>query len=170
MLTRRRFFAAACVVAGGAAVGVSYRRWSLDMSGIEPILARIDGIRSLDDDRELTILTEARAAFFARPDAADHLVVWFRLFERFPEDDGYGVLKAVLHDIERVSGYERWAVASVAARPSRFPLMMIERMVNSGQRQCDGVGLLDLLSRVASDATCPASVSADARHFLANCE
>ncbi len=167
MLTRRRLIVVGCVTAGVAAVAVLFRRPEGLMGSIQTIVARIDAIWSLDDADELKALGDARDAFFAHPAAADHLGVWFRLFERFPEDDGYESLWSVLHRIESVAGYEPLAAESAGSRPSRFPVYMVERLVNGGRRQVGGVPLLELLGRVAADAGCPASVREDARHYLA---
>lgn len=167
MLTRRQLLLAGCVATGGVAVAVLLRREWGPMASIHPVVARIDAIRSLDDSDELVALGAARDAFFAHPDAAGHLGVWFRLFERFPEDDGYESLWSILHRIERVAGYEPLAVASVGSRPSRFPVYMVERLVDGGWREVVGVDLLGLLGQVAANAGCPESVRKDASYFLA---
>ena len=162
MFTRRRLLVASCVAV--VAVVLGRRPWGTPR--MQPIVDRIDAIRSLDNADDLDALVTARDMFFAHPATADHLGVWFRLFERFPEDDGYGVLWSVLHRVEAVPGYEQLAVESVAARPSRFPVDLVQRMVNSGRLAVGGVALLELLGRVAADEGCPASVREDARYFL----
>ena len=79
---------------------------------IARIVASIDARTSVDDELQLRSLQELTARFFeSQPGVAD-LAVWFRLFERFPEDDGYESFWAILHGIETVPGSEELIVAS----------------------------------------------------------
>jgi hypothetical protein len=53
------------------------------------IVAAVDDLSDVTNEEDLQRLVALIDAFFAAPEAADHLQVWFRLFERFPTDDGY---------------------------------------------------------------------------------
>src|ERR1700733_10885117 len=105
----------------------------------------VDGITSVHDVEQLAALEKSVECYFASPEASQHLQVWFRLFERFPEDDAYGIFWAILHGIERHEGYEPLVVESVGRQPSRFAVSMINRILNAGQTHVDGANLLSLL-------------------------
>jgi hypothetical protein len=129
---------------------------------MQTIIDTIDGITSLTDEAQLRRLEAAMDAYFAAPDAADHLDVWFRLYERFPEDDAFGICWTILHGIERFPASDRLVVASVRRKPSSFPVMMINRLINSGQSRVGDVELLALLQAVSLDQTAPERVRAEA--------
>jgi hypothetical protein len=95
------------------------------------------------------------------------LVVWFRLYERFPEADGCGVFWSILHGIESQHGCETLVVESVRRQPSQFPLLMLNRLLNAGMRWASGVELLELLQQVAANEQCLPSVRRAAKSFLA---
>jgi hypothetical protein len=133
---------------------------------IKEVIAAIDGLTSVDTTEELSRLQDLVDRYFSSQKAADHLGVWFRLYERFPEADGYGVFWTILHGIEATPGYEPLIVESVRRYPSQFPLLMVNRQLNGGVRQIGGVDLLEVLRQVATDERCLPSVRIDARGFL----
>jgi len=135
-------------------------------SDIRQIIAEIDAITSVDDDEQLKSLDCAMTEYFAHSDAALHVQVWFRLFERFPEDDAYEMFWSILHEIERLPNYERELVHSMQRRPSRFPVSMVYRRLNAGLRFVGDADLMSLLASVAVDETCPTSVREDAEGYL----
>jgi hypothetical protein len=134
--------------------------------GIETLVAAIDAVDSIGGQVELKRLQELADLYFTHGKASSHLDVWFRLYERFPEEDGFGVFWSFLHGIETHAGYEVLVVESVRRYPSRFPVLMLNRMLNGGVRRAGGRDLLDLLREVAADETCRASVREDAADFL----
>ena len=136
------------------------------MTDLRQVTAAVDSISSVDDAAQLAALQRAVDQFFASSAPAQHLDVWFRLFERFPEDDGYEMFWSVLHGLEAQPGYEPLVVESVRRRPSQFPVLMLNRMLNAGQTAVGDVDLLALLESVAADESCPASVRDDARRFV----
>ena len=133
---------------------------------IYEIIAAIDAIDSATDSAQLQVLDHAMQEFFAVPDAARHVQVLFRLFERFPEDDGYESFWSILHGIESLPNYEQEVIASVQRRASQFPVLMINRMLNAGQQRVGDIDLMRLLESVAADTNCPESVRNDARGFI----
>ena len=74
----------------------------------------------------------------------------FDLFERFPDDDGYGVFSWFMHAIEASGGYEARLLESVARRPGGFNVMMVVRFLNAGISQLEGKDLLVLLRTLAA--------------------
>jgi len=134
---------------------------------VSTIAAGIDAISSVDDIDQLRSLEELISRFFRLPRQAGDLAVWFRLFERFPEDDGYEIFWTILHGIEAVPGVERLVVESVLRRPSRFPVQMLNRMLNAGTTQVDGTSVMSLLESVVSNPASAESVRDDAQEFIA---
>ncbi len=133
---------------------------------IEQIVAALDAISSVDDEAQLKSLDRLIATFFTHPDAPKHVGVWFRLFERFPEDDAYEMFWSVLHGIEKLPNYETELIASIRRRPSEFPVRMVNRMLNAGQTQAEGVDLMSLLELVANDQTSLPRVRESAKDYI----
>lgn len=134
--------------------------------GIREVVAAVDALPTVDAVDDLARLQDCADRFFPDPRAADHLGVWFRLYERFPEADGHGVFWSVLHGLEAQPGYGWLVVESVLRRPSRFPVSMANRLLNEGVQSVGGVDLLGLLGAVAADPQCAPSVREDARGIL----
>lgn len=133
--------------------------------GIRHIVEDIDAlmpVRGGDLDRLQALIDE----FFASRPSAAHLGVWFRLFERFPEDHGNGVFWAILHCLEAQPGCGAAVVASVRRRPTHYPVMMVNRMLNGGITTADGTDLLGLLRAVAEDESVSIGIRRDAERFI----
>jgi hypothetical protein len=109
--------------------------------------------RRLDD-----LLGELWAAGAAGRHVADLLAV----LERFPEDDGAGVLWSVVHGVESLPGYEPELVRSVRRGPSMLGVTMVGRLLNSGASEVSGVPLVGLLREIAASPAAPESVRSDA--------
>jgi hypothetical protein len=58
--------------------------------------------------------------------------VMLGVLERFPEEDGAGVLWSIVHGLESLSDYEDKLVESIWRQPSHIGLVMISRIVNTG--------------------------------------
>jgi hypothetical protein len=129
------------------------------------VVEAVDSISSVREVDELALLQGLIDHYFASAEAAQHLEVWFRLFERFPSDDAYEMFWSILHGIEDQPGFEPLVVESVRRQPSRFPVMMLNHLLNSGQVVVDGVDLLSLLRSVATDKSCLPIVRQDAHRF-----
>jgi hypothetical protein len=125
---------------------------------IRQVVADIDALAPADpDDLDLDRLQALAGEYFSLADAPAHLDVWFRLFERFPEFDGYGVFWTILHGIEAQPGSDEAVVASVRRHPTRLPVSMVGWMLNAGITSAGGTDLRGLLREVASGPH-PASV------------
>jgi hypothetical protein len=134
---------------------------------IQDVVAAVDGLApSGPHDLDLDCLHSLAQEYFSFPEAPAQLDVWFRLYERFPESDGHGVFWAILHAIEAQRGSDEFAVASVRRRPARFPVMMVNRMLNAGTKTVGGVDLLALLVQVAADARNPAGIRREVESYL----
>jgi hypothetical protein len=61
-----------------------------------------------------------------------HLRVLFRVFERFPEEDGSGVLWSIVHGIEALDiDYEAALRESLSRQPSHMGGIMLQRLEKS---------------------------------------
>lgn len=74
----------------------------------------------------------------------------FDLYERFPEEDGYGLFSWLMHALEASGGYETQLLESVSRKPGGFTVMMIGRLVNADVLQLQGTNLLTLLESLAA--------------------
>jgi hypothetical protein len=72
----------------------------------------------------------------------------FNVFERFPDDDGAGVLWSIVHGVERFKTYDRELVESLRRQPSMMGFAMIIRMKNSGANVMGGVEFDALLTEL----------------------
>jgi hypothetical protein len=130
------------------------------------VVAAIDRLASVRAPNDLARLQELAERYFALPEAPEHLGVWFRLYERFPEDDAFGVFWTVLHGVEAQPNFEQLVIESVRRRPSGFPVRMVNGLLNAGIRQVGGVQLLELLQEVAGDDRSPPGLREEAVGFL----
>jgi hypothetical protein len=77
------------------------------------------------------------------------------VFERFPDEDGFGVFWSILHCLEKCGGYESLLVDSAMRVPVEFNLSMVNRLLNSGVSEVDGHRLICVLEAAAnSDKVC----------------
>jgi hypothetical protein len=133
------------------------------------ITAAVAAITSLTDVDQLKQL-DAMAVDYAglpKPEAEAGLEIWFRLYERFPDDDGYGVCWSILHLVE---GYhpvsDQFVVTSVRRTPTEFPVMMVNRLLNGGIKTVGDVDLLALLQSVADAPEHPSIIRETAQGFV----
>jgi hypothetical protein len=64
---------------------------------------------------------------------ADSLPILFGVFERFPKDDGAGVLWSIVHGVESLPiPYRSALLASYARAPSEMGRIMLDRLARSG--------------------------------------
>lgn len=77
------------------------------------------------------------------------------VFERYPEEEGFGVVWGVLHGLEALPDYEPELLRSLARQPSEFGVRMIGRLLNAGTREIGGVSLLETLRALAATASSP---------------
>ncbi|MCI3205257.1 hypothetical protein DBA20_09830 [Pandoraea capi] len=74
------------------------------------------------------------------------------LFERYPEEDGCGVMWSVLHGLESLPNYERELLRSLMRQPSEFGVLMVGRLLNAGIQHVGDASLVDTLHELASTA------------------
>jgi hypothetical protein len=134
---------------------------------IQTIIAEIDSLTTIESAEDLTHLQELVDLYFACPEAGTYLEVWFRLYERFPEDDSGGIFWAILHGIETYHpNSDRFTVESVLRQPSEFPIVMVNRLLNSGIDRVGNVDLRELLHQVATNEQYTPTIRDNAQHYL----
>jgi hypothetical protein len=133
---------------------------------VRDISTEVDAL-ALNDPDDFDRLDALAVEFFRHPQAAEHLGLWFRLYERFPESDGHGVFWSILHGIEAQPGYEQSVVESVLRNPTHFPVLMVNRLINGRVADVGGVNLFGLLRTVAEDERASPEIREDAAGYLA---
>src|SRR5262249_59058044 len=133
---------------------------------VRQLVAAIDALSLVEATDDLSQLQDLADRYFTHPKSGDHLDVWFRLYERFPENDGGGGFWGILHGIESLPGSNEHVVASVRRKATHFPVLMVNRMLNAGITSVAGTSLVDLLREVAADGRCSDGVCRDAERFL----
>jgi hypothetical protein len=88
------------------------------------------------------------------------------VFERFPEDDGYGIFWSIVHCLEASQGYESALIESVSRCPAEFNLLMVNRLINGGVTEIEGRSLLSVLASVASNHSASARARKLAQGFI----
>lgn len=92
------------------------------------------------------------------------------VFERFPEQDGYGVFWGILHALEACDGYEPELLASVQRKPCEFNVRMINRLLNADVFEVEGHSLEGVLRSVAVNPAATALAVHDAKQYWARRE
>ena len=110
------------------------------------------------DDRWLE-LDATLQRVFEQEDPRPAFPTLFRLLEAFPEQDGFGVLWTVVHGLEHYEGsYEMLLVDSVRRAPTELTLTMLNRLLNGGEKELEGVSYVDVLRSAAADARLPDAI------------
>jgi hypothetical protein len=97
----------------------------------------------------------------------DGLSALLGVFERHPHDDGAGTFWQIVEVIERIPGYKRAALESVSRRPSRFGILLLDRLLDRGESEVDGVPLMEMLEAIAESPKLDPGVRLWAKAFLA---
>lgn len=126
----------------------------------------LDAIVDPESERDLLALKGALAAVPGASDAADCVPALFHVFERFPWSDGFESFWGILHTLEGIPGYESRLVHSVRCCPGEFNLLMINRLLNGGSSEIEGVSLVALLQEVIDRADTSDRARAEATRHL----
>lgn len=133
---------------------------------VHKAIANLDSIISLEAPGDLEELERGVQQLLACENAELGVEALLRVFERFPDKDGYGIFWGIVHGLESLPGYEGKLIESVRRRPSEFSLLMVNRMLNGGMTEVEGVNLLGVLRDVAGDERQPEGIRAEARDFV----
>src|SRR4051812_49484689 len=96
----------------------------------EQILADIDAFRPVDGN--WLPLDDSLGELWSVGVTQSAIPALLRIFERFPDEDGEGVLWSVVHGLESLPGYEPILIASAELRPTPFKRIMVDRLRRVG--------------------------------------
>ena len=119
------------------------------------------------DPPQLKSLEDCLANVFSGCPSQDDKGALLEVFERFPEDDGFGVFWGIVHGLEHVDDYDQELVTSVRRKPTHFNTLMLNRMLNAGIEFAAGESIEGLLREVLSQGTLAGEVSKQVQGFLA---
>jgi hypothetical protein len=91
------------------------------------------------------------------------------VLERFPTEDGAGVLWSIVHALEHEEPvrYQPRLLASLRRTPAELSVTMVNRILNTGERDLAGVSALQVLADIAARQDIDASIRKTAKSFLA---
>lgn len=127
---------------------------------------QLDAITGLSDPTQLQALDDALSRMSPSKCGHAEFFALLRVFERFPDHDGFGVFWSINHFLEACRNYESGLVASVRRTPCEFNLTMINRLLNGNITHVEGQSLMALLADVASGPTSSKRAQELANHFL----
>ena len=119
-----------------------------------------------DDEAQLRVLEEAMGTARRESMGVPEFKALLSVFERFPEDDGYGIFWSIVHLLESCDGYEPSLLESVARSPGEFNVLMVNRLINGGVNEVSGESLLRVLASVANNPLAVASARTSAQQFI----
>ena len=118
----------------------------------QDLIHALNGIKSVHDADDLERLERFAQQLHEFGASETSINAFLSIFERFPVEDGFGVFWAILHGLEKLPGYESHLLQSLQRQPAEFSLRMVERIINSGGSQIDGIDLSTLLKSIAKDS------------------
>lgn len=118
------------------------------------------------DEEQLWAFEQAAASQGSTPLTTEEIEAVLNLYERFPDEDGYGIFWSLLHMVEASAGYEDALFESVSRAPGEFNVMLVGRLANAGIVQIAGRDLLGLLRAVAERTDVSERARETAQGFL----
>ncbi len=132
------------------------------MSPVE-IAAKLDSISSVRDLAELRRLEAISQTLDAQEVSREVYCAILRLFERFPDGDAYEGFWSFLHLLEKHRHFEPLLVESVERTPALMTLLMVDRVLSSGDSRSASHNLRDVMTRAFDNP----KISAENRAFVA---
>jgi hypothetical protein len=124
-------------------------------------------LTDLQDSDQLKALEECLTrAFLTGGLSHEDKAALLEVFERFPDEDGFGVFWSILHGLEHVDDYEDELVQSVRRRPGLFNTLMLNRMLNAGIELVAGESIDGLLRELLSHPAANDSVVKQVQGFI----
>jgi hypothetical protein len=131
-----------------------------------PVVERLDRVSSAEDESQLEELDSIIQSLTPSECGVPEFEALLRIFERFPESDGFGIFWSIVHFLEGCTGYEPSLLSSVRRAPADFNVMMIHRQLNGGIAEIDGISLLEVLRLVSESESVLPCVKLDATRYL----
>lgn len=113
------------------------------------LVARLDAITSLTTADDLAALEGVVRSLDQVKPTASLMEALYRLLERFPYVESFGMFWSVLHALERSPHHAGALLDSVCRSPGEFTILMVNRLLNGGVTHVDGVDLMQVLAEIA---------------------
>ena len=133
---------------------------------ITSFVREIENFSNPRDEIELRLLDEALTSVSPSDCKETEFDALLGIFERFPEEDGFGIFWGIVHLLEACKGYEASLINSVRRMPVEFNILMINRLLNAGVQEIDGVSLMATLKSVVSNPSAIDSSKNTALRFI----
>jgi hypothetical protein len=153
-------FAQRCIALSAPERGVRHKM------ELENIIKQLQDFSDAKDELQLSMLDELIQNIKAGSLDTRIYDSFFRLFERFPESDGFGTFWSVIHFIEACDGFEPLLVESVLRKPCELNLNMINRLLNGGVSKVNNIDLLFVLQTVIKNSEASKDALYWAKDFL----
>jgi hypothetical protein len=133
----------------------------------QPIVAALHAFTDARSEEQLQALDAAIRSIDPLRCGKSEVKALLGIFERFPEQDGFGVFWGILHVLEACRDYEPELVASVQRKPCEFNVLMVNRLLNAGVTEVSGSSLEDLLLSARASGKATSQALHDIEHYLA---
>lgn len=130
------------------------------------LIEAVERFTEPNDETQLQQLEEAVGATRPEDCRQPEFRALLSVFERFPEDDGYGIFWSIVHCLETCEGYESALIESVTRSPAEFNILMVNRLLNGGVTEIEGQPLLSVLVSAASNPAASARARESAKGFV----
>lgn len=133
------------------------------MRNIENILRDIDTFKP--ENGNWIILDNLLDELWATGHPELGIVNMLNVLERFPEEDGAGVLWSIVHGLEQIEGYEEQLLASLYRQPSQLSVIMVHRIENMGQTEIQGKEIKTIYTELLNLSNLPNSVREEIKNY-----
>lgn len=123
---------------------------------IDKVLHEINHFEPVDDN--WLRLDELLAELWQTQRPESGIDAMLNVLERFPQEDGGGVLWSIVHGLESMPEYETNLIVSLQRQPSHLGLIMISRIINTGVNEVGGKAITDILEQVMRHEKLPAAL------------
>ena len=135
-----------------------------------PLVQALQSFADPQSEGQLQALDVAVQAIDPASCAHAEFQAMLEVFERFPDQDGYGVFWGIVHALEACNGYEPQLLASVQRKPCEFNVLMVSRLLNAGISEVEGRSLEGVLRSVLANGEATSQAVHDAGQYLARRE
>ena len=135
-------------------------------ASISEIISVLNSISNIRTAKQLDKLAAAVERIASTDEPLPTVEPLLQIFERHPDSDGHVIFWSMLNTIEAIPGYESYLLSSIRRMPSNFSLLMINRMMNSGVIDVEGVNLFSLLADIETDTQYPKKIRKTAGYYL----
>lgn len=134
------------------------------MRKVEEILDDIDTYKPVDGD--WTDLEDLINELWNTEQAEKGIINLLKVMERFPDEDGDGVLWSIVHGIEEIDNYEQKLLDSLGRQPSHLGVLMIHRIENSNQTKICGKNIKEIYKELLVHPKLTGEVREDLKKYL----